>query len=197
MKISLTNNLVTKGLLTLIISLAGFSFAVIAHEGHSHDDAPKSQNQGIAYPTLVAVSENYELVAVIQSGQMTIFLDQFESNNPIVDAQLEFDFSGTSIKASANPDGSYSATIPKNIDLKNGMPVTITISASAGSDLLVGELMIPIANAHESHLLFWSLVSLLIVISIAVIGWFIFRKNPIFFDQSKKLVLTLLQRIQK
>ena len=87
--------------------------------------------------------------------------------------------------------------LPKNIDLKNGMPVTITISASAGSDLLVGELMIPIANAHESHLLFWSLVSLLIVISIAVIGWFIFRKNPIFFDQSKKLVLTLLQRIQK
>ena len=73
-------------------------------------------------------------------GQMTVFLDRFESNAPVVDAELEFDVAGTVVKAIRNPDGTYLVNLPKSLNLKISTPVTVTVLASAGADLLSGEL---------------------------------------------------------
>ena len=87
--------LIRQSLLVCTFLMAGFFAVASAHEGQSHDKELKPQNNVAAAPTLTAVSENYELVAIVQGRQMTVYLDQFVSNTPVVDADLDFDFSGS------------------------------------------------------------------------------------------------------
>ena len=88
-----------QGLLAISFLMFGLWSSAIAHDGHSHDKETKPPIVVNTFPTLTAVSENYELVGIVQSGQMTVFLDRFESNAPVVDAELEFDIAGTVVKA--------------------------------------------------------------------------------------------------
>ena len=191
-------SIVTKqSLLAFTFLMAGIFAVASAHEGHNHDKEIRPQSTVTAAPTLTAVSENYELVAIVQDRQMTIYLDQFASNAPVIDADLEFDFSGTVVKATRNSDGTYAATLPKNIDLKRSLPVTITILSPAGADLLSGDLVISAAEQHSS----WSTVWVVAIVAACLIAllliWLAYKRNPSILIQIKQKLPASLRRFIK
>ncbi len=189
--------LIKQSLLASIFLVAGIFAVASAHEGHNHDKEIKPQSNVVAAPTLTAVSENYELVAIVKGRQMTVYLDQFESNAPVIDADLDFDFSGTVVKATRNADGTYSVALPKNVDLKSTMPVTITILAVAGPDLLSGDLVIPKLEIHSS----WSTVWVVAIVAACLIAllliWLAYKRNPSILIQIKQKLPASLRRFIK
>ena len=197
MNFNYLSTLTKQSLLAFTFLMAGIFAVASAHEGHNHDKEIKPQSTVAAAPTLTAVSENYELVATIKGRQMTVYLDQFESNVPVIDADLEFDFSGTVVKATRNPDGTYVATLPKNIDLKRSLPVTVTIVAPAGADLLSGDLVIPKFEIHSS----WSTVWVIAIVAACLIAllliWLAYKRNPSILIQIKQKMPAFMRRFIK
>jgi hypothetical protein len=186
-----------QSLISFAFLMAGIFAVANAHEGHKHDKEIKPQSTVAAAPTLTAVSENYELVATVKGRQMTVYLDQFESNVPVIDADLEFDFSGTVVKATRNPDGTYVATLPKNIDLKRSLPVTVTIVAPAGADLLSGDLVISAVEQDSSWISLWVLVALVVSIIVLLLAWLAYRRKLLPLIQMKQKLPAFMRRFFK
>ena len=188
---------IKQGFLAFTFLMAGIFAVASAHEGHNHDQERKPQSNIAAAPTLTAVSENYELVAIVQGRQMTVYLDQFESNAPVIDADLDFDFSGTGVKATRNADGTYSVVLPKNVDLKSSIPVTITIRAAAGPDLLSGDLVIPKLEIHSSWSALWIVAIVAACLIALLLMWLAFKRNPSILIQLKQKLPASLRRFIK
>ena len=90
----------------LAIACFGTSFA---HEGHDHD-APTPLNLPVA-PRVVAVTPDYELVAVVSGEQrLTIFLHHFETGEPVKDATLTVSVENNEVEASRKEDGVFEAS---------------------------------------------------------------------------------------
>lgn len=78
-----------------------------AHEGHDHGEPPAAELLPVLAPRAEAVGDAVELLAVIDAGQLTLYLDRFDTNEPIGGARIEVE-SG-SFKGVATPlgDGVY------------------------------------------------------------------------------------------
>ena len=189
--------LIRQSFLVCTFLIAGFFAVASAHEGQNHDKELKPQNNVAAAPTLTAVSENYELVAIVQGRQMTVYLDQFVSNTPVVDADMDFDFSGTVVKATRNADGTYSVALPKKVDLKSSIPVTVTILAAAGADLLSGDLVIAQSDKHSSWSTFWMVAIVAACLIALLLIWLAYKRNPSILIQLKQKLPASLRRFIK
>ena len=119
-------------LLTLFIPLA------IAGPGHDHGDtAPQATSS--ALPRFTAVSEDLELVGIVNGKLITLYLDRFKDNSPVNDAQIEVEIAGSKYKAQKYGEGEYEVTLKDT--LKTGvMAITATIQAGDLTDLLATEL---------------------------------------------------------
>lgn len=186
-----------QGLLAISFLMFGLWSSAIAHDGHSHDKETKPPIVVNTFPTLTAVSENYELVGIVQSGQMTVFLDRFESNAPVVDAELEFDVAGTVVKAARNPDGTYLVNLPTSLNLKISTPVTVTVLASAGADLLSGELAAISPASQSSSSIIWILLMLTGLLLAILLTWLLIRRNPSLLILIKDKISAVMRRYRK
>ncbi|NML17075.1 hypothetical protein HHL10_19025 [Azohydromonas sp. G-1-1-14] len=106
--------------------------------GHDHGDAPAAA-AGPALPRFAAVSEEFELVGVVNGTQLTLYLDHADSNSPVKDATLELDIGGQKVPVESHAEGEFEATLAKPLQ-PGTIPVTATVTAGAVSDLLAGEL---------------------------------------------------------
>ena len=78
---------------------------VPAHEGHDHGDAPKTLTT--AAPRGEARAGDFEIVAVLRNGEIVVYLDRFETNQPVANADIEALTPKGSEKAVAKEDGTY------------------------------------------------------------------------------------------
>ena len=128
-----------------------------ASDGHAHDAAPAATS-GPALPRFSAQSDLFEVVGVLNSGELSMLIDRYDSNEPVLGAKVEVE------------SGSFKAEVPFHADLgdyalpaepfnKPGTyPITLTITAGDQTDLLAGELVVPdvvAANASEAHGSHW------------------------------------------
>jgi hypothetical protein len=119
-----------------------------ADEGHNHDHGPAAP-QGAASPRFEAASELFELVGTVDKpGQLTIHLDRFATNEPVVGAKIEFESGGEKGVAAAQPDGTYLVKLAA-LEKPGQIPFSFTVSAGSDTDLLAGELALADAHAHE------------------------------------------------
>ncbi len=81
------------------------SASVSAHEGHDHGDAPKTLTP--VAPRGEAHAGDFEIVAVLRNGEIVVYLDRFETNEPVTNAEIEALTPKGSGKAVANEDGTY------------------------------------------------------------------------------------------
>src|SRR5215475_13481177 len=79
---------------------------VLAHEGHDHGHAPRTAFAALAKPRVEAILGPFELVGVMQGGELVIYLDRFETNEPITGAALTVETPGGPVTATAY-DGLY------------------------------------------------------------------------------------------
>jgi len=130
-------------LLALLVWLA--AAPVTAHEGHDLE-IPESPGASRAVPRLVADSESYELVAVLEGQRLVIYLDRFEDNSPVTDANMIVTINEEPVVAQATGNGTYSVT--STLFERGGLfEFVFDIKAPEGDDLLIGKLTLPSAGA--------------------------------------------------
>ena len=111
-----------------------------AGPGHDHGDAPAAA-AGSALPRVTSHSDLFELVGVVDKGEMTIFLDRYATNEPVKDAKIEVEIGNVKGVAAVQADGSY--LFKNDVLAKPGeLAVSFTVLAGKDADLLVGDLKI-------------------------------------------------------
>ncbi len=118
--------------------LAMMTITAWAGEGHDHGEAPVLA-AGSAQPRFSAVSENFELVGVVNGKQITLYLDRTSDNSPVKDAKLELELGGVKVPVKPHGEGEFEATLAQ--ELKPGeITVSATVIAGKETDLLAGDL---------------------------------------------------------
>jgi hypothetical protein len=171
------------GLAALAAILSLLSAVSFAHEGHDHgaEAPPLPPPTSDLEPRLEAVSPDFELVAVLEAGQLVIWLDRQASNEPVTAARIEVDSPAFKGLATVRVDGSYAlaaaALVPPGT-----YPLVFSIEAPAGSDLLNGVLQVPAPAAMSREapptppsLAVWAAGGLLVV---ALGLWFWRQRRP-------------------
>jgi membrane fusion protein, heavy metal efflux system len=115
--------------------------AAHAHEGHDHADKPAAGAAALASPRVVAVSESYQFVGIVEGEVLVVYLDRAADNAPVTSATIEVTLNGQAFKAEPQANGTYEVTAPI---LKQAGPIEVlaTIADAGQSDLLVGGLVI-------------------------------------------------------
>jgi biotin carboxyl carrier protein len=136
--------------------------AALAHGDH---DAP-AQTASVAVPRVEAHSDVFELVGIVQAGVMKLYLDRYDSNEPVKGATIEIEASSaatnppTVIKATAkvNDDGTYTWQDPA-LGKPGDWALTFTIVADKDTDLLSGNLKLGDDSSAHAHTWWENLVS--------------------------------------
>lgn len=146
-------------LVALLAATVLIAAPTVAQAGPGHDhahDAPAAP-AAPALPRAVASSDLFELVAVLDGRQLTVFIDRAATNEPVAGAKLELELAGQKLQAEAvDPaqadaaGGDFTLTLPAT--LKPGVhPLTATVTAGADIDLLAGQFDIPEATQGHAH----------------------------------------------
>lgn len=163
------------------------SARVLAHEGHDHG-APAVVPLPAAPATskFVATSEDFEIVGVLSSEALTLYLDDARSNAPIDGAVLEVaaeGLPGLTAKAERQSPGTY------RLVLKSPIPagtyaLTLGIESAQGSDLLTGKLVhsptdAVVSRAPEASRFSWKTLTggVLILVVAGVAGSIVKRRR--------------------
>lgn len=110
-----------------------------------HLDGPATTRAASALPRVEAQTETFELVATLQAGELSVLIDRYDSNEPVLNATLEVESGGVKAKATFHADqGDYAMDDPKLLALlrtpgEHGLVFTLT--AGKDSDLLNGTLV--------------------------------------------------------
>lgn len=120
-----------------------------------HLDGPAQSATPSALPRLEAVSESFELVATLGGGELSILVDRFDSNEPVLDAKVEVDADGRKAVARFHGDhGDYAIDDPafvQALERPGEHALVFTIAAGAQADLLDGTLRVAPAGAPHEH----------------------------------------------
>lgn len=119
-----------------------------AHEGHEHG-APVASLPVTTLPRADATGDEFEAVAVLKGGRLSIFVDRFADNRPVTDATVVVTVGTMDLKAEASPDGSYGVAVPSLAE-PGRHDLLIALQDGAVSDLLIATLETPGAAASAS-----------------------------------------------
>jgi RND family efflux transporter MFP subunit len=112
-----------------------------------HDHGPEAATAAAAAsPRVVATSEQFEFVGIVEGEVLVIYLDRFASNEPLTDAIIEVTINGATLKAEPQANGTYEVTTPA-LKQPGSIEVVADIRHGDTSDLLVGSLSIPSSAA--------------------------------------------------
>lgn len=162
----------------VVLTLVFLSVQVplFAGEGHSHDAAPAVAG-GPALPRFSAHSDQFEAVGVLQAEELSILIDRYETNEPVLNARLEIESGSFRLLAAFHSDhGDYSA--PGQAFKNPGTyPITLTVVAGDQTDLLTGVLVVPDPGAAHPTTApgrpwgLWLAVAAGLLALAAAVGW--------------------------
>jgi hypothetical protein len=125
----------------LFVALLLPPVAAFAHGDEDHGDAAKLAVVANVAPRAEAHTELFELVATPGNGQLTIFLDRFASNTPVLDAKVEVESGNWKAIAQAAGNGSYRVNAPQFADA-GSYPLQFTVQAGTDADLIETTLVV-------------------------------------------------------
>ena len=136
-------------LIIMMIMVLMAASPAVADDSHNHDhDKPAAA--GTASPRLEAHSDLFELVGVVDKGQMTVNLDRYATNEPVLGAKIEYESGTNKGIAAPQADGAY--LIKFDALTKPGeLPFAFTVSAGADTDLLAGDLDLKDPHDHANE----------------------------------------------
>lgn len=123
-----------------------------------HLDAPTMVRHASTSPHVEAKSDLFELVATLGGGNLSVVVDRYETNEPVLNAALEVESGDIKAKATFRADhGDYVFNDPKLLALL-GSPgeygLVFTLIAGGDTDLLDGTLVVSadrLAAAKDDH----------------------------------------------
>lgn len=127
-----------------LAAVLALSSALRAHEGHDHGPPPPPPER--AAPRAAAVSEDLELVAVARAGTLTLHLDRFASNEPVMGATIEVEAPEGPRLARETEAGTYALPAPW-LDAPGRHDLVVTVTAGADAAVLSLALTVPAPEA--------------------------------------------------
>ncbi len=122
-------------------ALPVLSGAALAHEGHDHGaEAPPAP--AATAPRAEAVSERFELVAVVQGTDLVLYLDAFATNAPVPEASVAVMTPEGRRKAAETAPGTYRLAAPW-LATGDDHDLVVGVSAEGRTDLLDLDLHLP------------------------------------------------------
>lgn len=132
-----------------LASLLLGSTATWAGDGHDHGEAAPAA-AAAALPRFAAVSDDFELVGVLNGQHLTLYLDHAADNRPVADGELTLELGGEQVKVSPHRVGEFEAELAE--PLPDGeTSIMATVTAQGQSDLLTGVLDVHVAHAEHDH----------------------------------------------
>ncbi len=126
--------------------LLGWSAPLLAHEDHDHEQpvatasvsaASSAQGRDVAE----LASKRYEALVESHGDHLDIWLDRYDTNEPVTGAQVGIRIGESSVQAaSEETPGEYTVSITP-LAPGTETPITLTIQAAAGDALLSGTLV--------------------------------------------------------
>lgn len=148
--------------------------AALAHgpDGdHAHEDSAGAQAQSGALPRIDASTESFELVGQLQGGQLSVLIDRYETNEPVLNGKLEAELNGLKAPAAFRAEqGDYvisDAAFLQALSRPGKHALVFTLAAADESDLLEGTLEVKAAGGVDGHSRFpwaWTGAGLLAVL---------------------------------
>jgi hypothetical protein len=118
-----------------------------------HLDAPAGQITANTRPRVEANSELFELVAELHEGELSILIDHYATNEPVLDGKLQVESGALKATAKFHADhGDYAIDDPdflKQLAIAGEHALVFTVQAGNQSDLLDGVLRVSAAAAHD------------------------------------------------
>lgn len=137
--------------LVLAMTMAASAFASPGAHGPDgeHLDGPAGTAPAGAVPRVETFSEAFELVGQLSGGELSVMIDRYETNEPVLDGKLEVEFKGVKATAKFHPDmGDYAfddAQFLKALATPGKHALLFTLIAGDESDLLEGTLEVTAA----------------------------------------------------
>ena len=184
--------LLCAGFAALLLSSAPAIAAPGAHGPNGeHLDAPaQAGSTGGTVPRIEAYSEAFELVGRLQGGELSLLINRYATNEPVLNATVEVETGTLKAPAKFHADmGDYAvddAAMLKALAAPGEHSLVITILAGADSDLLDGTLTVPDAaandhghshdegHAHGPSRTVWLALALVVLVAV---GWLFGRKK--------------------
>lgn len=121
-----------------------------------HLDAPGgAHTHSDTGPRIETFSESFELVGHLQKDELSILIDRYETNDPVLNAKLEIEMDGLKTEAKFHDDhGDYAVADEKFLQAlrKPGKHALIfTLSTPEESDLLEGALHVGTGETAHDH----------------------------------------------
>lgn len=143
------------GVLALVVTLPLVAAPGAHGPDGEHLDAPASAVSGPMLPRLEANSDLFELVAELKDGQLLIYVDRYDSNEPVADASVEVESGASAAMAAYQPaEGHYllaGADLLETLATADEHALVFTILAGDDADLLDGVLDTRSATARPAY----------------------------------------------
>ena len=121
-----------------------------------------------------ANSDLFELVATLAGGELSILIDRFATNEPVLQAQVEVESGALKALAKFHADiGYYAVDDPamlKKLSTPGEHPLVITVLAGKESDLLDAVMRVPESLAGHNHSIHWEWVALGALATLVLLG---------------------------
>ncbi len=125
----------------LLIAVGLFVGSAGAHEGHDHGP-PAPTPAADSRPRMSAASAEFELVGVLDQAELRLYLDQFTTNRPVLDAEIEVESGAFRASADHQGDGVYRLEAGP-LASPGRHSLLITVQTPTAADLLPGEIEVP------------------------------------------------------
>lgn len=142
------------GRLLALTALLGLSALTWAHGGEDHGDKAMAAN-ATGLPRVEAHTELFELVGQLDGQELSLLIDRYDSNAPVLDAKVTVESGGIEAAAVFHAGhGDYAVTDERLIALlrqPGEHALVFTVTAGDDSDLLDGTLRRPQVVAPADH----------------------------------------------
>lgn len=166
--------------------------------GEHLDGVPAAPTEGETEPHMETHTEDFELVAKLDGGELLVLIDRFATNEPLLDADVQVESQGITAKGTFHQDhGDYAFTDKKLLAAlaRPGQHALVfTVVKGDDNDLLEGVLVVAgdgLAEAdddhghahgsqhddHEHHSRQWLTVAALLLLAVGGGWWFMARKR--------------------
>lgn len=131
---------------SLAVLLGLLPAGALAHG--DHDPVPTTTVTDGASPRFTAQAHGLELVGILDGDQLSLYLDDWEDNSPVTDAELKLQLDGVAAEVEQNTPGTFAAHLSA-LPEEGVIQVQATVVRGDDFERLKGELRL--SHAEHGH----------------------------------------------
>lgn len=177
-----------------LVTLVAFSLPIWAggdsSDGHTHDTpAPLPVNQSIT-PRATAVTEDFEVVVVLEDKSLVVYVDRFASNEPVAQAIVELEGVGLKGVAGERTPGTYVLNLATPLaPAKHALTISVETTDTADLLSMTLDTYLPATDVAHTHAwrewVVWGIAGALLLIAGVLIA---IRRRLALHEHAKKEV---------